>query len=576
MLKQFSVTSLCLFLFVSFSGAAMLHVPAEYATIDEGIDAAEAGDTVLIDPGVYNEEINFNGKTITVASLFLMTGDDSYIDNTIISNTTAEGECTNHTVTFNSGENSQSILSGLAIIDMPVIIEDESYPTISSLHITGTETECDHSSLDIRVPSSFTVDGIIFINSDILSHYLNQHLTFSNCTFIATDIIRLPENSSAVFTNNEFVNCTLTSGGTGYDSDSLVITDNLFTDSRIHLGGTGHITITADIRRNEFVNASDDGSTISCSGTGELEVFAVIDSNSFEMAGIDLGGTGDAKINTVITNNIFSGSGDDMQGVMCGGTGNCVVTATIDTNRFYGAGFTISGTGEFLVNASLSRNIFTGSSGSAILLDRISLANYTVNLIHNTIADNGTGVFYDNVGGLNIQSCIIWGNGTDLVNVNEEQITYSLWATGIDPCGSTNVFGDPLIADIENRDFSLLAGSPCIDQGAPSPYPDPDGTPPDIGAIPFYQTTATLPGIALLENRSTTPILQGSLLYTGQSRSPNNTYMIFDIKGKLLHRGTIRPGAQAVDLSALPLSAGSYIIRCTNDGKLASLRYIRR
>ncbi|RLD84983.1 MAG: hypothetical protein DRJ09_13425, partial [Bacteroidetes bacterium] len=42
------------------------------------------GDTVLVYPGIYFENINFNGKNITVGSLLLTTGNESYKYNTII------------------------------------------------------------------------------------------------------------------------------------------------------------------------------------------------------------------------------------------------------------------------------------------------------------------------------------------------------------------------------------------------------------------------------------------------------------------------------------------------------------
>ncbi len=44
------------------------HVPGEFSTIQQAIDAAVFGDTVLVEPGVYIENIHYLGKAITVTS----------------------------------------------------------------------------------------------------------------------------------------------------------------------------------------------------------------------------------------------------------------------------------------------------------------------------------------------------------------------------------------------------------------------------------------------------------------------------------------------------------------------------
>jgi len=55
-----------------------------FTTIQEGINASTNSDTVLVYPGTYYENIDFSGKNITVASLYLTTGYEQFINQTII------------------------------------------------------------------------------------------------------------------------------------------------------------------------------------------------------------------------------------------------------------------------------------------------------------------------------------------------------------------------------------------------------------------------------------------------------------------------------------------------------------
>jgi hypothetical protein len=71
-----------LFIFPFKVLAATINVPADQPTIQAGIDVAREGDTVLVAPGIYNENITYYGKIL--GSWFLTTGDSSYILKTII------------------------------------------------------------------------------------------------------------------------------------------------------------------------------------------------------------------------------------------------------------------------------------------------------------------------------------------------------------------------------------------------------------------------------------------------------------------------------------------------------------
>ncbi len=61
-----------------------VRVPQEYSTIQAAVDAAADGDVVLVSPGTYNESIVIAGKSVTLASLYHTTGDEAYIDQTVI------------------------------------------------------------------------------------------------------------------------------------------------------------------------------------------------------------------------------------------------------------------------------------------------------------------------------------------------------------------------------------------------------------------------------------------------------------------------------------------------------------
>jgi hypothetical protein len=63
--------------------ATTINIPADYPTIQEGIYASIAGDTLLVADGVYYENLSIN-KEITLASHFLIDGDISHRDATII------------------------------------------------------------------------------------------------------------------------------------------------------------------------------------------------------------------------------------------------------------------------------------------------------------------------------------------------------------------------------------------------------------------------------------------------------------------------------------------------------------
>ena len=77
---KFSVFLFCLLASLT---ATILHIPDDFLTVQEGIDNALTGDTVLVYPGTYFEHLDVH-RGISIGSLTLTTGDTSYITQTIL------------------------------------------------------------------------------------------------------------------------------------------------------------------------------------------------------------------------------------------------------------------------------------------------------------------------------------------------------------------------------------------------------------------------------------------------------------------------------------------------------------
>ena len=97
------VASSVLLTLTAASAGTIIHVPANQPTIQAGINAANNGDIVLVAPGTYKENINFNGKQITVQS-------SNGAAVTII-----DGGRLAPVATFSKGETLKSVLRGFTL-----------------------------------------------------------------------------------------------------------------------------------------------------------------------------------------------------------------------------------------------------------------------------------------------------------------------------------------------------------------------------------------------------------------------------------------------------------------------------
>ena len=142
-----------------------------FATIQHGIDMASSGDTVLVHPGVYKENIDFSGKDIVLGSLLVTTGDMGYIHQTVIN-----GNRNDHVVTFVNGEPATARLSGFTITNGYAhgtsapeysgggVFCVGSNPTLTHLKISGNEATNEGGGLYLAHCSS-TIQDVLVTNN---------------------------------------------------------------------------------------------------------------------------------------------------------------------------------------------------------------------------------------------------------------------------------------------------------------------------------------------------------------------------------------------------------------------------
>lgn len=108
-------------------------VPADQPSIQAGIDAAANGDTVMVAPGTYFENLNFNGKLITVTS-------SDGPATTII-----DGGGLGPVAIFDTNESANSVLNGFTLQN-----------GLASLNAPAPEQEGVSSSIALRPPLPIT------------------------------------------------------------------------------------------------------------------------------------------------------------------------------------------------------------------------------------------------------------------------------------------------------------------------------------------------------------------------------------------------------------------------------------
>jgi len=182
-----AVISLPVFLF-----AATIHVPADYANIQAGINAAADGDTVLIADGTYtgngNRYISFNGKAMVVKS-------ENGADNCIV-----DVQNYDHGFYIYSGVSETSVIEGITVKNAcsgGICIMGSS-PTIS--HCIVKNNVCSGFSLNAANPT--IRECVIAYNTNSYGGGItmtNSNPVIENCTI---HLNTASSHGGAMFVNN--------------------------------------------------------------------------------------------------------------------------------------------------------------------------------------------------------------------------------------------------------------------------------------------------------------------------------------------------------------------------------------
>jgi|SRR5271166_241763 len=310
---------LCAVLSVTaFVHASVINVPASQPTIQDAINAARNGDIVLVAPGTYFENINFNGKAITVKSA-------SGKKVTII-----DGGHANSVVTFDSGEGLKSVLHGFTI----------------------RNGEANNSS-------NFDGGGISIYNASptITGNIVNQNNAVNGGGGISLRF------SSALVQNNLVENNSQTTGYSGGVGGGGVA-----------VSGAGAARVIGNtIQNNSWVSANGGGITLFAAGTPTLENNIIEGNDAYsggQGGGIWIVNDSDAVI---VQNLIYNNSADQGSGIYflvpSGDNGPLLVNNTIVGTSSSPQGSAVYASG-FDDQVQFFNNLMIGpSGGNAVFCD---------------------------------------------------------------------------------------------------------------------------------------------------------------------------------------------------------------
>jgi len=252
-----------LLIFAINSNATIINVPGDFGTIQSAINASSNGDTILVEPNTYYENINFRGKNIVLTSRFYINNDLSFISSTIINGSNPSHPDTASCIIISSGEDSTAVLQGFTLTGgTGTLWLDE--------HGAGRYTEA--GGILIQYSHPIIQNNIIMNNEAIRKP--------SGIVSAGGGGIRIGDGSPRILNNIIMNNSGMYGGGIVSNYASPIIRNNLIIKNKVYQAVTGASTFGGGgiwvlgngqrplIDNNTIVGNSSAGSGSSAAGRG--------------------------------------------------------------------------------------------------------------------------------------------------------------------------------------------------------------------------------------------------------------------------------------------------------------------
>lgn len=248
------------------AGAATINVPGDQPTVQAAINAAAAGDEVVVAPGLYRENVNFAGKAITVRS---HAGPAATI---------LDGQQLGSVVTFATGEARGSVLRGFTLRNgrnssggSGIRIQGTS-PTIVNNVITGNQGCSSGPGINVQsgspLISANTISnnsvqagcsgpsgGGINVSGAGSAEITNNTITGNSATFGGG--VSFNAAGTPTLSNNKISGNTGTSGGGGIrlaNASNVLIRQNLIVENTAPRGAGIEWSVPSGVRGPRLVN----------------------------------------------------------------------------------------------------------------------------------------------------------------------------------------------------------------------------------------------------------------------------------------------------------------------------------